>query len=861
MSDSKQQSRMTNGAVPFPPRQLASRHREIVVLPGDFANQRQLWGTLWARRGFILRFALVFTVLFSAFTLLGGLRFLSTGQLYLGEISMVAPPPQAGNRDFGLNEGVLGLVASEMEILQSVSLVRRAVLESGVNATISEVIPRYAPVWYLPYWRWLVTGRRVDTVDAVRNVVRPTSTELPHNEKSASTFTVAFTTPTEYELHDKDSGAILGHGTLGTPLKTSALTMTLESGPWGPPRPGARYDVEVSPLDKVIDKTLSRLKVTVPKQTTSTGDINVVTVEYSNPSPEVSADFLQRLMSAYLEARQSWKTEDASAAETFVTGQIGGIRESLDQLQTKLAEYRRGNPSVVLDDQTKAMVEEIGKYEELRAKTQLDAAAFAQIKRVVQNKDAPMGAFLVGETQDPVLENMAEELAASREKLADFKARYNDAAPEVRQQAEREADQVDALRAYVEGRSRRSAATLQSLDAIIAGFDNRLKMVPAAALGLAQLQRESEVYSKTYAYLLERQQEAAIFKASTLSKNRVLYAPEVPIRVDSPNLLLRSLGLLAGLILAAGVVLARALFGASFHSVSDVRKSVVGVPVLATIAPAGAPTRARQSVLDSAGNLAPMLDVTALPVTSQFAEAFRTLRATLLSWGASAGSGIVALVTSPQAGDGKTTFTLALAGALSASGKTVLVVDADLRREAPEGDQGEANGGLSAVLRGEGQWQANLTRVVLASGSFHVLPSGGPDAPEILTTQNVGDLLGDFRGSFDFVLIDSPSFPAASDALVLAQLADVTFSLVRVERTPRTLTAEHLNELASHAADVALVINDASGTGTRPPKKQKKKKNKVPAREAAAEPWQHDVAPVPLAFRGVDGTVRGSNRS
>jgi tyrosine-protein kinase Etk/Wzc len=371
---------------------------------------------------------------------------------------------------------------------------------------------------------------------------------------------------------------------------------------------------------------------------------------------------------------------------------------------------------------------------------------------------------------------------------------------------------------------------------------------------LAQLRRESEVYSKTYSYLLERQQDAAIFKASTLSKNHILYAPEVPIRVDSPNILMRSLSLLAGLVLGAGVVLGRALFGKSFHGVSDVKKSIVGVPVLGVITP----TQARPGPLEPNGTVPSELDLAALPLTSPFAESFRTLRATLLAWEPSAGGGIVSLVTSPQAGDGKTMFTLALAAALCASGKEVLVIDADLRRNPPASPGSET--GLSTVLRGDSGWRGCLTHVALAHCSFQFLPAGGPDWPELLTTTATADLIAELRKSFDFILIDSPSFPAASDALVLAQLADVTFSLVRVQRTPRGLTAEHLNGLVAHTTDLAVIVNDAPVAWQEPrSQKLQHKGNEAPARGRAGV-WSR-VAAVPLVLREANPTAPGSKRS
>jgi len=828
---------------------LADNRRQATVLPGDVANQRQLWGTLWTRRGSILGVAAACVVLFATYTLLDGIKFESQGQLYLGEITATPPSQtQTPSGDFGLNEAVQGLVASEMEILQSVSLVRRAVLESGVNATIKRT-----GTWYLPYWKYLVTGRNIDTVDAILNVVRPTNTELPHNTKSPQTFTVVFSSPSEYDVLDTEHGTNLGHAVIGKPFHSPRLTLTLEPGPSGPPAAGSRYDVEVAPLDKVIERIPSNLKITVPKQTSATADVNVVTLDYSNASPKVAAAFLDRLMTDYLETRQAWKTEDASAAEAFVTTQLGGIRQSLAQVESKLADYRRTNPSVVLNDESKALVEEIGKYEELRAKTQLDAAAFAQIKRAVDAKDPPMGAFLIGETVDPVLENMAEQLASARQRLADYKTKYNDAAPEIKQQEGRVGDQLDAIRTYVTSRDRRAQATLQTLGSIIAGYDNKLRTVPAAELGLAQLQRESEVYSKTYSYLLERQQDAAIFKASTLSKNHILYAPEVPIRVSSPNLLLRSLSVGVGLFLGALAVLGRTIFGRSFQTVEDVKRSVVGVPVFGAMAQAEGLRKASRP-----GSVDASLDVTVQAHTSRFAESLRSLRVSVLAW-SSAGGAIVALVTSPQKGDGKTTLTMALAGALSASMKRVLVIDADLRRPTPN-SAARTSGGLSSVLRGTSDWRRSLTHVELAEG-FQLLPAGGPDAPEALTVKALSALIDDVRKNFDFVLIDSPSFPMASDSLVLARLADVTFSVVRVRRTPRVLTGEHLNGMLAHTQDLALIVNDApiASDQSRPPKRKKRPAEVAASQEERPE-WSSGAPSASWAFRGVNPAGSGPKR-
>ncbi len=126
-----------------------------------------------------------------------------------------------------------------------------------------------------------------------------------------------------------------------------------------------------------------------------------------------------------------------------------------------------------------------------------------------------MGAFLMGEANDTVLEGMADSLTKERAKLADLEARFNEVAPDVREQRARVDAQLASVRSYVSSRAARAQDSLSSLGGLIQQLQEKLKTVPGAELGLSQLSRESEVYSRTYSYLLERQQQAAIIKAST----------------------------------------------------------------------------------------------------------------------------------------------------------------------------------------------------------------------------------------------------------------------------------------------------------------------------------------------------------
>jgi Mrp family chromosome partitioning ATPase len=206
-------------------------------------------------------------------------------------------------------------------------------------------------------------------------------------------------------------------------------------------------------------------------------------------------------------------------------------------------------------------------------------------------------------------------------------------------------------------------------------------------------------------------------------------------------------------------------------------------------------------------------------------------------------------------------FTLSLASALSAAEKQVLVIESDLRRPVTASDAREAPG-LKAVLRDGEDWRVCLDGVTLAHSDFARMPTGGNDLPELLTSDRMYKLIAELRVPFDFILVDSASFPVASDALVLSQLADVTISLVRLQSTPRALTGEHLRELAALTTDLAVIVNEAPRTlrAPRPPKQPKPKKRKAAAREAEPHIWSRSVAASSM-FLGSDPTVSSPKRS
>lgn len=775
--------------------EAASRGFGPAGLPAEEGvDPGQLWNMLRQNARTILMTGLMFAFTVGLITLGSRMDFKSSGRLYLGELDSKTRNASSRQNDLDLSGGDPGDLGSEMQILQSTSLLERAILASGANVSMQ-------PKGWAPprYWRWRLGRRDRTLLDAGLRRVTPAQVKLDDDSHGVREFEVKFVADEQYEVWADDT--LLGKAKLGDPARLRGVTLTLLPGSETAPKAGDEYELKVTPLDETLRNVVKALQIGYPKAVSPGELVRVISLEYQDGSPILAARFLRELMDSYLDERRSWKTEDATAAEDFVTKQLKVIRESLDRTEQRLTEYRTKNTVVALDTEAQAMIEQIGKYEEQRVAARLQLAQLADMKRALKNPNAKLEAFLMGEANDSVLEGLMKNLSESQQDLVSLEERFSEAAPDVRQRRAEVDSQLDVIRNYVGTRHARAQENLGALSQIITQFEEKLKTVPGAELGLAQLARESEVYSKMYSYLLERQQQTAIVKASTVSKNRILDEPHVPYREASPALVVRAGVALFGLVLGVIVVLLRHLFASTLQSESDVQRLAGKLPIFALV-----PQRVLQP---SRNKLQPAFDVLAQEPSSPFAEAFRMLRANLYQRSAH-GTGKVVLFTSPSPGDGKSTSSVALAVMLAADNRSVLLVDGDVRKPSHHAILRESlEPGLSSVLTRQCDWLSATRPISTAYGDFYSMTAGHAAPAELLSSESLASFLAQAKSRFDFVIIDAASFPLVSDALVLSAHADCVVSVVRLQHTPKKLAAQHVRKMADHALEYGVIVNGA----------------------------------------------------
>ena len=164
-------------------------------------------------------------------------------------------------------------------------------------------------------------------------------------------------------------------------------------------------------------------------------------------------------------------------------------------------------------------------------------------------------------------------------------------------------------------------------------------------------------------------------------------------------------------------------------------------------------------------------------------EAFRKLRTNLRY--ANVDEGVRSfVVTSGVQGDGKSTVACNLARVMALAGRSVVLIDGDLRRRRPqdEGKAGRRHPGLTQLLVGA----TSLDGVLVQSAvpGLRIIPAGDPppNPSELLGSERMSDLVT-YLSSKHVVIIDAPAALPVTDAAALGAHTDGVLLVARTGRT------------------------------------------------------------------------------
>lgn len=607
---------------------------------------------------------------------------------------------------------------------------------------------------------------------------------------------IDLTGPTTYAVSDL-AGRRFGTGESGRPFEANGvrLLLTLRAA-----QPGQSMTVERQPVEELIGGIQRSIRVVEMGKGS-----NMLRVSSQNSDPARARDVVNMLVESYLATNVASKTREAGKTVDFIGEQLTGLKDKLDTSEQALQEYKVQTGLTTLGPEGGSLVGKVVGLEqqknELNLKRQRVEYAIEALQQALKRGTPFTPPVIEGAAQLGELAARLAELEAARKSLL---VNFTPAHPAVKEkEAEIHRVQESMLSAY---QSARQELALGERDAArtIAGYDSQLKEIPETELELAKRTRVHKVNAELYNFLLQKQQEARIAQASTISSVDVVDAaltPKEPIKPNKKKNL--ALGFVLGIMLGVGLVFLLDYMDQTIKTSDDVREKL-GLTVLGIIP--------RIPFADEDARLPGKRLVTTLAPRSPVVEAFRALR-TNLNFLTAREAHKVILVTSSLPDEGKSTVCGNLAVILAQTGAKVLLIGCDLRRPSLYAMFGQSvEPGLTDLLIEENQ--AALRR--FNNPKIDFIPAGRipPNPAEILGSERMKKLLATARERYDYVVLDAPPVLPVTDAQVLAPLSDLILVVLEPCRIPERAAQQMVESLRAVDGKISgVILNDKSGRG------------------------------------------------
>ncbi|HEY0051529.1 MAG TPA: polysaccharide biosynthesis tyrosine autokinase, partial [Pyrinomonadaceae bacterium] len=244
----------------------------------------------------------------------------------------------------------------------------------------------------------------------------------------------------------------------------------------------------------------------------------------------------------------------------------------------------------------------------------------------------------------------------------------------------------------------------------------------------------------------------------------------------------------------------------SIRTSDDIGRNL-GLPTLAMIPHQSLVDKKRGVLPSQNGNGSSTALITLQDNRSAMAEAYRHLRTSLLFSSAGKPPQTI-LVTSTQPSEGKTTTAINTAVTLAQAGVDVVLLDCDLRRPRLHQHFSLSNAtGLTNYLSGERNTE-NLLKSYPGLPNLKVVTSGPipPNPAELLSSNEMKNLLQFLKGNFKHVVIDSPPAISFTDAAIMATLVDGVVLVAMAGKSSIHLMRRFKHRLANLGARIYGVV-------------------------------------------------------
>ena len=347
---------------------------------------------------------------------------------------------------------------------------------------------------------------------------------------------------------------------------------------------------------------------------------NLFIVSFRGQNPKIVQDYVNTLISVYVDTVISSKREDAYGASKFLAGQIDYYKDKIDTIETEMADFRRKEGIYLASDES-SIVRSIKDYTEQKENVEMDIKKLNAKEKKIRQQLSGEEPFTLALIENSGGDSLPARLKLLEQRFQSLLTQYTENYPEViKVKAEMEMIKKLLLTgSETEGSGLRGEgaqntgmsmmnpiyqqlkeellSTESEIDSLEANkeilsmrikrAENELRSIPKNKKVLANFERDRDTYHTLYQQLLAKLGRAEVNEQVEVQSKgetfKIVERAGLPRRPVSPDrVLLILLGVAAGIGAGVGAVLLREKLDSSVRDVDRI-KTNFNVKILAVI--------------------------------------------------------------------------------------------------------------------------------------------------------------------------------------------------------------------------------------------------------------------------------------
>ena len=520
----------------------------------------------------------------------------------------------------------------------------------------------------------------------------------------------------------------------------------------------------------------------------------VIETNYTDYSPERAADILNHIPIAYTKVWNRQKDENAAISKASIEVLLDSVAGKMRSTERQITQLLKTNGITTPELETARHYQETSSFQS----DALQSSIADEIAVFLINK---LNSFKSGNYEMLPLDNSIDSLAIRQQiiryneqvlELIALSGSYDSDNPAIQTRKKQLSLQKDNILGSLSHFREQLAIKQQTAE-------QRYNKMIAAIPGLSEiekqwvvLQRKLKAEEETMVYLLNKREECDIAEKIELSPVRIImpaYGNDAPVWPQPSTIILIAaiIGLIAIPVSAAAV---DNLLNYNVKEMSDFNNysfSVIGqIPQIGRIT-----IKERFCNLLHIEAKADKTPKLLIQKDSLFTESIRQMRNNFARITQNEAKTPITILTSFNPGSGKTFFLLNLVASIAASGKKVLIIDADIRRASMSEYVGKPRVGLTSYLNGAGTIESIILKNRIVTG-LDIIPSGKipTDPTELLQNGKIDEIVDTLKSQYDYIFLDAPPINIIADTLEISRVANHTLFVIRRGMLDRRMLPE-----------------------------------------------------------------------